>query len=101
LRGTDGPDVIVGLGGNDTISGLGGDDVICGDLGDDRIDGGTGSDSILGGKGDDMFLGDNPNGAPDPGTFDVCNGQQGTDVAVIGTCEHEGQMEGDIPLPEG
>ena len=58
-------------------------------------------DVFLGGKGDDLFLGDNPNGAPDLGTFDVCNGQQGTDLAVIGTCEHEGQMEGEIPFPEG
>ena len=75
-----------------TIFGLGGDDVICGDLGDDRIDGG---------KGDDLFFGDNPNGAPDPGTSDTCNGQQGTDLAVIDTCEALGQMEGEIPFPEG
>jgi hypothetical protein len=67
----------------------------------DILIGNFGSDTLLGGKGDDMFLGDNPNGAPDPGTFDVCNGQQGTDLAVIGTCEHEGQMEGDTPFPEG
>jgi hypothetical protein len=29
------------------------------------------------------------------------NGQQGTDFAVIDTCETLGQMEGEIPFPEG
>jgi hypothetical protein len=29
------------------------------------------------------------------------NGQQGTDLAVIDTCEALGQMEGEIPFPEG
>ena len=69
--------------------------------GSDTLIGNFGSDTLLGGQGDDLFLGDNPNGAPDRGTFDVCNGQQGSDFAVVDTCEHQGQMEGDIPFPEG
>ena len=52
-------------------------------------------------RGDDLFLGGNPNGAPDPGTSDTCHGQQGTDFAVVDTCEMLGQMEGEIPFPEG
>ena len=60
-----------------------------------------GSDTLLGGTGDYLFLGDNPNGAPDPGTSDTCNVQQGTDFAVVDTCESLGQMEGEIPFPEG
>ena len=68
--------------------------------GADTLVGNFGSDALLGGKGDDLFLGGNPNGAPDPGTFDVCNGQRGFDQAVVDSCEHEGQMEGSIPFPE-
>ncbi len=39
-------------------------------------------------------------GPPDP-SHDVCNGQQGTDLAVEDTCEQENQIEGLIPFPEG
>ena len=37
--------------------------------------------------------------APGP-SHDVCNGQQGTDFAVVGTCEQENQIELTGPFPE-
>ena len=61
--------------------------------------GNFGSDVLLGGERDDLFLGDNPQGPPDP-SHDVCNGQQGSDFAVEGTCEQENQMEATGPFPE-
>jgi Ca2+-binding RTX toxin-like protein len=54
--------------------------------GNDVLIGNFGSDVLLGGKGDDMILGDNPQDPADP-SHDACNGQQGTDFAVEGTCE--------------
>ena len=99
--GQSGEDVVDGDAGDDELFGGPADDVVQGGDGNDNLVGNFGSDMLLGGKGDDMFLGDNPHGAPDPGTFDVCNGQQGTDLAVIATCEQESPMEGDIPFPEG
>jgi hypothetical protein len=57
---------------------------------------------LLGGKGDDLFTGDNPPmNPPDPSSHDVCNGQQGSDFAVEGTCEQENQMEATGPFPAG
>jgi len=85
----------------DGIGGEGGRDKIHGGDGNDTLVGNFGNDVLLGGRGDDMFLGDNPMGPPGGPSQDICNGQQGTDVAVIGTCEHLGQMEGEIELPEG
>ena len=68
--------------------------------GNDTLIGNFGSDVLHGGKGDDQFLGDNPNGAPDTGSRDVCSGQQGTDFAVEETCEQEDQIEATGPFPE-
>ena len=34
-------------------------------------------------------------------SFDICNGQQGTDLAVPDTCELEIQIEGAASLEEG
>jgi hypothetical protein len=68
LRGTNRPDVIVGLGGNDTIVGLGGADLICGGAGKDRIYAGAGFDLIDGGEG-----------------VDYC--QPGSDTRVEASCE--------------
>jgi Ca2+-binding RTX toxin-like protein len=48
LTGTNGNDIILGLGGNDSIMGLDGDDY---------IDGGDGSDTLSGGLGNDTFVG--------------------------------------------
>lgn len=53
INGTDGDDVITGLGGNDNINGRGGDDTICGGPGNDNINGGSGHDYIDGGPGND------------------------------------------------
>ncbi len=39
---------------------------------------------------------------PEPSSFDLCNGQQGTDLAVPDSCELEIQIEGDfVPLTGG
>jgi Ca2+-binding RTX toxin-like protein len=66
IRGTPGPDVIVGDRGPNVIVGVGGNDVICGgfgrdriygDRGNDRIDGKKGNDNVHGGRGSDKVDG--------------------------------------------
>jgi Ca2+-binding RTX toxin-like protein len=76
LQGTNGPDVIVGLGGIDLIGGEGGNDLICGgagndsddydfeglaglhgEEGDDRVSGGPGNDKVSGYSGKDELSG--------------------------------------------
>jgi hypothetical protein len=66
IRGTNGPDVLVGtaradvicgLGGNDQIAGLGGNDRITGGRGKDLIRGGAGRDFLNGGGGGDRLVG--------------------------------------------
>lgn len=59
LRGTSGPDVIVGTDAGETIRGKGGDDIICGGGGADWIEGGKGRDELFGQKGADVLLGGN------------------------------------------
>ena len=71
INGTNGNDVIVGLGGNDTIYGGHGNDVICGNGGDDTINGGNGNDWLFGGAGDDTLNGGNGD--------DTLNGGAGDD----------------------
>lgn len=56
-----------------------------GNFGNDVLNGGTGDDALEG----DAF-------GPDPGSFDVCNGQQGTDLSD--GCEVASQMECDLPI---
>ena len=51
IEGTDGPDVICGLGGQDKIKGFGGDDVIYGGPGRDLIYDHGGEDTVWGGSG--------------------------------------------------
>jgi Ca2+-binding RTX toxin-like protein len=58
LRGTPGPDVIVGLGGRDRIDGRGGNDRICGNAKRDTLRGGPGRDRLSGAKGPDDLWGD-------------------------------------------
>ena len=49
-----------------------------------------------------MFGGDNPFGPPHTDAFDICNGQQDTDLSLPGSCEREISIEGDFtPPPEG
>lgn len=64
IRGTDGPDDLVGTpradvicagGGDDRVSGLGGDDVLIGGEGDDTLLGGDGHDLLQGGWGADVL----------------------------------------------
>ena len=102
LEGTAGTDVIAGLGGDDRVRAAGGDDVVCAGAGRDRVDAGTGHDSVTGGdgsdllgggRGDDRISGDAP-GSPERGTRDRCNGRQGIDLAVDGTCERLTGIEG-------
>ena len=102
LEGTAGSDVIVGLGGDDRIRGVGGDDVVCAGSGRDAVDAGTGHDSVIGddgsdllrgGRGDDRISGDTP-GSPERIARDLCIGQQGSDLAVDGTCEQLVGVEG-------
>jgi Ca2+-binding RTX toxin-like protein len=77
LRGTPGPDVIVGTASNDIIDGLAGNDRICGGRGWDRIRGGSGRDRLFGEAGKDRLIGG-------PGA-DRCDGGTGRDR--ISTCE--------------
>ena len=42
-----------------------------------------------------------PRPLPLPSIFDICNGQQGTDLAVPDTCELEVSIEGDFVPPPG
>lgn len=51
LKGTPGPDVVVGGGGGDRIQGREGRDRICGGGGDDVLIGGAGRDALTGGGG--------------------------------------------------
>jgi uncharacterized delta-60 repeat protein len=57
IKGTAGPDVLVGRGGKDKVKGLGGEDVICGDGGADKLFGGDGKDKIYGQGGNDLLVG--------------------------------------------
>ncbi|CDI06555.1 fibro-slime domain-containing protein [Candidatus Nitrosotenuis uzonensis] len=59
IRGTQGNDLIFGLGGDDKIEGLNGNDCIYGGDGNDRINGNNGIDTIYGGAGDDELYGNN------------------------------------------
>jgi Ca2+-binding RTX toxin-like protein len=66
IRGTDGPDRLVGTAGadeirgeegNDRLLGRGGNDVLRGDEGNDFLSGGAGNDRLRGDKGDDTLTG--------------------------------------------
>jgi Ca2+-binding RTX toxin-like protein len=72
LNGTNGADVICGLGGNDTLNGGNGNDTLYGGTGNDTIDGGNSDDTLYGGDGDDIMGGGN--GA------DYLYGQAGNDT---------------------
>jgi Ca2+-binding RTX toxin-like protein len=80
IVGKKAPDVIYGGGGNDHIDGARGNDTICGGPGDDTINGGRGVDNLNGEGGDDKLLSEK---GPDrldggPGN-DYVDGQQGSD----------------------
>ncbi len=81
IRGTKGPDVIVGGDGPNVISGAGGNDVICGGSGRDTIHGDRGNDTIDGKRGNDAVHGgrgsDEVDGGADP---DKVFGDSGNDT---------------------
>jgi Ca2+-binding RTX toxin-like protein len=52
LKGSNGPDNLVGGSGDDTLSGRGGDDVLTGGPGDDALDGDAGADTFSWSRGD-------------------------------------------------
>jgi TolB protein len=76
LRGTDGADVICGLGGDDAVRGRDGSDLILGGRGDDELDGQFGADVVFGDAGDDRIR-----GGP---AYDVLDGGRGRDACVRG-----------------
>lgn len=85
LRGTPGPDRIIGTARADVINGRGGDDDLRGRGGNDRINGGAGADLIAGDAGNDRLT-----GGPGPDTLlggagnDTITGGAGRDVIVCG-----------------
>src|SRR5262245_16079080 len=100
IRGTNGPnrlvgtprrDVIAGLGGNDTILGQGGNDTICGGGGNDTVRGGDGADRVEGGNGNDKAYGDAGNDQVLGGAgLDTVRGGDGTDTVNGGTGDDQG-----------
>lgn len=81
LNGTNGPDIIAGLGGNDTINGLNNNDIICGGEGRDTINGGNGIDQLFGDPGNDTLSGNNGNDTLDGGPgSDTLSGNNGDDT---------------------
>jgi Ca2+-binding RTX toxin-like protein len=90
-----GRDVVFGEAGDDELFGGPGRDNVSGGPGDDFLVGNFGSDRLLGGKGGDILIGDSF-GTPEEGAFDVCNGQQGEDLALPGSCDRANQIEGDF-----
>jgi Ca2+-binding RTX toxin-like protein len=77
ISGSEGSDLLLGLGGRDTISGGGGNDAVCGGAGSDTIDGGAGDDIVLGGAGNDLIRGGDGN--------DVLRGGWGADRLLGGS----------------
>ena len=76
LIGTNGSDLISGLGGNDLILGKDGHDSLNGNNGKDIIFGDAGDDLISGGKGSDLLFGGGGN--------DTINGGAGKDIIFGG-----------------
>ncbi|CCH89612.1 Endonuclease/exonuclease/phosphatase [Modestobacter italicus] len=86
LRGTNGVDVVMGLGGDDTLAGGNGEDVLCGGAGEDTLTGDNGDDVLLGGFGADRLDGANGD--------DVLVGGPGTDELVQGRGAGSAEQEG-------
>ena len=95
LVGTDGADVLSGVGGNerimagdgdDEINGRAGDDKLYGQAGNDEITGGDGRDALRGGEGDDTLNGgDGADGLGGGAGDDRMNGGRGRDFLGGGT----------------
>lgn len=84
FSGSDGQDLILGLGGNDTLQGFGGDDYINGNAEVDIISGGDGNDTLRGGMNNDILSGDAGNDTI-YGDFgaDTITGGAGADYFVL------------------
>jgi len=61
LVGTEGRDIIRGLGGADDLYGAGGGDIVKGGAGADDVVGGSGNDRVVGGPGEDDLFGGSGN----------------------------------------
>lgn len=86
IRGTGGPDVIVGTAKKDRISARGGDDTVNARRGADVLRGGSGEDTLKGAKGKDKFAGgkgDDRLEAVDGRRDRKINGGAGEDTCVI------------------
>ena len=82
---TKGNDTLIGTNGNDLISGLGGDDLILGKDGQDSLNGNNGKDIIFGEAGDDLIRGGNGNDLLfGGGGNDTINGGAGKDIIFGG-----------------
>jgi uncharacterized repeat protein (TIGR01451 family) len=84
IDGTEGADVICGLGRNDTLRGDLGDDTVYGGEGKDNLNGQDGADAAFGGNGDDSIAGvdgvsgnDTLNGGPG---IDSCTADSGDKI---------------------
>lgn len=86
VRGTGGPETLVGTEVNDVICGLGGDDTVTAGFGNDLVFGGPGNDLIEGQDGNDLLHGDAGNDTLDGGPgFDYLDGGNGSDTCVKGS----------------
>jgi Ca2+-binding RTX toxin-like protein len=77
LRGTTGPDLILGMRGNDLIDGKGGNDVVCGGEGNDFLLGKDGNDYLDGERGNDVLNGGK-------GDYDQLLAGEGNDTLLDG-----------------
>ncbi len=84
FSGSNGQDLILGLGGSDTLQGFGGDDYINGNVEVDIISGGDGNDTLRGGMNNDIISGDAGNDTI-YGDFgaDTVTGGAGADYFVV------------------
>ncbi len=85
VNGNDTAQTINGGNGNEIIKGLLGNDRLNGNGGNDVLIGGGGNDSLFGGAGNDVLLGTNPLSlTPGTGSYDVIQGDAGSDRYVLG-----------------
>ncbi len=92
LAGTDGVDMLFGLGGQNAVNGNAGNDLLCGGnssdtlngaAGDDIIDGGNGNDTLAGANGDDILRGGSGDDVLTGGAgADHFSGAAGTDTVT-------------------
>jgi hypothetical protein len=83
VRGTAGPDTLIGRSGRDIICGLGGNDLLIGRGGRDLLIGGAGADALFGSRGNDRLFGGRGRDHLDGGRgTDFCRGGPGRDTMV-------------------